>query len=113
LLLIDTSESTIFHGLEMSRKPWAYHSYVPLCPHKETGGDAGRAMNKIGATLNAFLAGIGGAFSLFPTGQVESFMKRPTVESRMQASFARVGRSMDVAMKRAKDEQQEGREKNQ
>ncbi|MFS8392385.1 hypothetical protein EIQ13_20580 [Xanthomonas campestris pv. campestris] len=25
LLLIDTSESTIFHGLEMSRKPWAYH----------------------------------------------------------------------------------------
>ncbi|MCE4356681.1 hypothetical protein LYZ84_22515, partial [Xanthomonas hortorum pv. pelargonii] len=26
LLLIDTSESTIFHGLEMSRKPWAYHS---------------------------------------------------------------------------------------
>jgi len=24
LLLIDTSESTIFHGLEMSRKPWAY-----------------------------------------------------------------------------------------
>ncbi|WP_218619809.1 hypothetical protein, partial [Xanthomonas campestris] len=25
LLLIGTSESTIFHGLEMSRKPWAYH----------------------------------------------------------------------------------------
>ncbi|MEA5174738.1 hypothetical protein VB151_14160, partial [Xanthomonas fragariae] len=24
LLLIDTSELTIFHGLEMSRKPWAY-----------------------------------------------------------------------------------------
>ncbi|MBB5523260.1 hypothetical protein FHR61_003123 [Xanthomonas arboricola] len=24
LLLIDTSESTIFHGHEMSRKPWAY-----------------------------------------------------------------------------------------
>ncbi|WP_236613611.1 hypothetical protein, partial [Xanthomonas arboricola] len=25
LLLIDTSESAIFHGLGMSRKPWAYH----------------------------------------------------------------------------------------
>ncbi|MEA9863986.1 hypothetical protein, partial [Xanthomonas campestris] len=28
LLLIDTSESTIFHGLEMSRKPWAYHAFL-------------------------------------------------------------------------------------
>ncbi|MBZ3928227.1 hypothetical protein [Xanthomonas citri] len=61
-------------------------------------------MNKINATLNAFLAGIGGAFSLFPSGQVESFMKRQTVEARMYASFARVGRNMDSAMKRAKDE---------
>ena len=26
LLLIDTSDKTIFHGLEMSRKPWAIHS---------------------------------------------------------------------------------------
>ncbi|WP_204368338.1 hypothetical protein, partial [Xanthomonas phaseoli] len=25
LLLMDTSESAIFHGLEMSRKSWAYH----------------------------------------------------------------------------------------
>ncbi|MEQ7762084.1 sodium-independent anion transporter, partial [Xanthomonas hortorum] len=28
LLLIDTSESTIFHGLEMSRKPWAYQLQI-------------------------------------------------------------------------------------
>ncbi|MEQ7775682.1 lipase family protein, partial [Xanthomonas hortorum] len=28
LLLIDTSESTIFHGLEMSRKPWAYQTKI-------------------------------------------------------------------------------------
>ncbi|MEC5196480.1 hypothetical protein GGR75_003008 [Xanthomonas campestris] len=28
LLLIDTSESTIFHGLEMSRKPWAYQAML-------------------------------------------------------------------------------------
>jgi hypothetical protein len=26
LLLIDTSDKTIFHGLEMSRKPWAIQS---------------------------------------------------------------------------------------
>ncbi|MBB4869777.1 hypothetical protein FHY31_001521, partial [Xanthomonas euvesicatoria] len=26
LLLIDTSESTIFHGHKMSRKPWAYQA---------------------------------------------------------------------------------------
>ncbi|MEA9653055.1 hypothetical protein ABFU65_12130 [Xanthomonas campestris pv. raphani] len=67
-------------------------------------------MNKINATLNAFLAGIGGAFSLFPSGQVESFMKRPSVEARMQASFLRVGRNMDSAMKRAKDEQKKAAE---
>ncbi|MFP7206787.1 hypothetical protein P0976_20075, partial [Xanthomonas hortorum ATCC 19865] len=30
LLLIDTSESTIFHGLEMSRKPWAYQIPVDV-----------------------------------------------------------------------------------
>ncbi|MFA8516614.1 hypothetical protein VDR70_019210 [Xanthomonas campestris pv. campestris] len=28
LLLIGTSESTIFHGLEMSRKPWAYQNQL-------------------------------------------------------------------------------------
>ncbi|WP_234422351.1 hypothetical protein, partial [Xanthomonas fragariae] len=26
LLLMDTSQSAIFHGLEMSRRPWAYHA---------------------------------------------------------------------------------------
>ncbi|MEB1861344.1 hypothetical protein VDR66_18555, partial [Xanthomonas campestris pv. campestris] len=30
LLLIGTSESTIFHGLEMSRKPWAYQMHISL-----------------------------------------------------------------------------------
>ncbi|MEB1303859.1 hypothetical protein VDP63_22280, partial [Xanthomonas campestris pv. campestris] len=30
LLLIDTSESTIFHGLEMSRKPWAYQRQLAM-----------------------------------------------------------------------------------
>ncbi|MFS8392258.1 hypothetical protein EIQ06_15040 [Xanthomonas campestris pv. campestris] len=27
---MDTSESTIFHGLEMSRKPWAYQTQRTL-----------------------------------------------------------------------------------
>ncbi|WVJ84581.2 hypothetical protein VDQ57_000690 [Xanthomonas campestris pv. campestris] len=34
LLLIDTSESTIFHGLEMSRKPWAYHISAKVQLHR-------------------------------------------------------------------------------
>ncbi|SON83303.1 hypothetical protein XAP412_280003 [Xanthomonas phaseoli pv. phaseoli] len=28
MLLIDISESTIFHGHEMSRKPWAYQTGI-------------------------------------------------------------------------------------
>ncbi|MEB2184292.1 XVIPCD domain-containing protein, partial [Xanthomonas campestris pv. campestris] len=35
LLLIDTSESTIFHGLEMSRKPWAYQTMQQLKPNEQ------------------------------------------------------------------------------
>ncbi|WP_240989851.1 hypothetical protein, partial [Xanthomonas campestris] len=34
LLLIGTSESTIFHGLEMSRKPWAYQCFLPGGPYE-------------------------------------------------------------------------------
>jgi len=33
LLLIDTSDQAIFHGPEMSTKPWAIQSLVLLC-HK-------------------------------------------------------------------------------
>ncbi|ATS34332.1 hypothetical protein XppCFBP6982P_10890 [Xanthomonas phaseoli pv. phaseoli] len=32
MLLIDISESTIFHGHEMSRKPWAYQSELAVRP---------------------------------------------------------------------------------
>ncbi|WP_208859774.1 hypothetical protein, partial [Xanthomonas prunicola] len=39
LLLIDTSESTIFHGLEMSRKPWAYQDKLVSTLHKLRDAD--------------------------------------------------------------------------
>ncbi len=64
-------------------------------------------MNKLITSLNAVLAGFGGAFALFPTGQVEQFTKREPVEARMYANFARAGARMDAAMAKVKDEHEE------
>lgn len=63
-------------------------------------------MNKIVTTINAVLAGFGGAFAIFPTGQIEQFAKREPIEARMHANFARVGQRMDAAMNKVRDEQQ-------
>ncbi|MGD4870691.1 hypothetical protein QT814_17475, partial [Xanthomonas citri pv. citri] len=43
LLLMDTSESAIFHGLEMSRKSWAYHfpfDLANMLPRRPTAAAA-------------------------------------------------------------------------
>ncbi|ENB4187913.1 TPA: hypothetical protein ACKPW3_001675 [Stenotrophomonas maltophilia] len=61
-------------------------------------------MNKMITSLNAVLAGFGGAFAIFPTGQIEQFIKREPVEARMQANFARAGMRMEVAIRKVKDE---------
>lgn len=68
-------------------------------------------MDRYSASLQAFLAGVGSAFALFPTGQLDQFMKRDSVESRIHANFSRVGKQLDAAMTKAKDEQ-EGSRKN-
>lgn len=68
-------------------------------------------MNKMITTLNAVMAGFGSAFALFPTGQIEQFMKREPVESRMHANFVRAGMRLDTAIKRFKDEQEAGQQR--
>lgn len=62
-------------------------------------------MDRYVTTLNAFLAGIGGAFALFPSGQLDRYMERESVESRMYNNFARVGERLDNAANRVRDEQ--------
>lgn len=61
-------------------------------------------MNKMITSLNAVLAGFGSAFALFPTGQIDQYIKREPVEARMYANFVRAGMRMDDAMSRVKDE---------
>ena len=63
-------------------------------------------MDRYVTTLNAFLAGIGGAFALFPSGQLDRYMERESVESRMYNNFARVGERLDSATSRVRDEQE-------
>lgn len=68
-------------------------------------------MNKMITSLNAVLAGFGSAFALFPTGQIEQYIKREPIEARMYANFARAGLRMDVALKKVKDEQEARRQR--
>lgn len=67
------------------------------------------AMDRYSASLQAFLAGIGSAFALFPSGQLDQFAKRDSVESRIYGNFARVGQRLDSAMNKVKDEQESGK----
>lgn len=59
------------------------------------------------AKLNALLAGFGSAFALFPTGALDHYLKRESVESRVYGNFARVGAHLDSAMQKVRDEQKE------
>lgn len=59
--------------------------------------------------MNAFLAGIGGAFALFPAGQLDAYTVRKSVSDRVYANFARVGQLLDASMHKAKDEQKDRR----
>lgn len=63
-------------------------------------------MDKHIARLNAVLAGFGSAFALMPSGALDQYLQRESVESRIHANFLRVGLRMDAAMKRGKDEQE-------
>ncbi|CEE25900.1 hypothetical protein XAC2852_420001 [Xanthomonas citri pv. citri] len=52
---MDTSESAIFHGLEMSRKSWAYQSPNPADTHAARHGlsSIGPVIGKIGPVVRA------------------------------------------------------------
>lgn len=64
------------------------------------------AMDRYVTTLNAFLAGIGGAFALFPSGQLDRYLERDSVESRVYSNFVRVGARLDSATSKVRDEQE-------
>lgn len=57
--------------------------------------------NKLGAVLT----GLGGAFALFPTGQLSHFVKQPSIATRIHGNFSRVGDNLLLAMGRVTDEQ--------
>lgn len=56
--------------------------------------------------FNAFLAGFGGAFALFPAGNLDRFMTREPTQQRMYQNFKRVGNLLDDAMGKAEREQE-------
>ncbi|WP_158601720.1 hypothetical protein [Solilutibacter pythonis] len=62
-------------------------------------------MNRRTATLDAFLAGLGSAFAMFPTGQMEPFLSRQPVEARIHNNFERVGKLLDEAMSKERNAQ--------
>lgn len=56
---------------------------------------------------SAFLAGIGSAFALFPAGQLEQYMKQPSISTRMASNFNSAGGHLRRACTRFKDEQRQ------
>ena len=64
-------------------------------------------MDKTFSRFNAIMAGVGSAFALFPTGALDQYLRRESVESRVHSNFAIVGKQLDAAMKKAEDEQKE------
>lgn len=58
-------------------------------------------MKKIGA----FVAGMGSAFALFPTGQLDQFVAQPSIAKRLNSNFSRVGENLRRAQGRIRDEQ--------
>lgn len=58
----------------------------------------------------AFLVGMGSAFALFPTHQLEQFSARESIASRINGNFRRTGDHLRSAMGAVRDEQEKGKE---
>lgn len=64
-------------------------------------------MEKTRHIVNAFLAGVGGAFVMFPaTNSLDRFLSRDSVQERMHQNFKRVGDSLNQAMGKVAREQE-------
>jgi hypothetical protein len=56
--------------------------------------------------LTALLAGMTGAFALFPTAQLGAYANRTPVQTRVYANFARVGQLLRTSMRKVGHESQ-------
>ncbi|MEA0941143.1 DEAD/DEAH box helicase, partial [Xanthomonas campestris pv. campestris] len=75
LLLIDTSESTIFHGLEMSRKPWAYQTPSAMVTRSAKAMQADFKIACTGTPVENSLADLWCLFDFFQPGLLDSLTK--------------------------------------
>lgn len=62
-------------------------------------------MRRFVSALQEVLASMGNAFQWYPTGRIDQYVKRQSVEERMHRNFARVGARLEAAMGKVKDEQ--------
>lgn len=62
-------------------------------------------MNNPSKKVGALVAGLGSAFALFPTGQLDQFTNQPSIASRLNRNFGRAGDNMRKAMGQITDEQ--------
>lgn len=57
------------------------------------------------------MAGVGTAFALFPTANLNAYANRAPIQSRVHNNFVKAGLRLDTAMRHAVDEQKAPRGK--